>query len=227
MKSNRPDNRPNNSPNNRLNSFDNQNISYRLYLVSDQKVLQERDFLSSLEKAILGGVTMLQLRDKESSSKEFYNLALEVKKLTKKYKIPLIINDRIDIALAVDAEGVHLGQQDMPITVARPLMGPDKIIGASTATLEEAKKAESEGADYIGVGALFPTATKSNTRRVSLNQLSIIKKNVSIPVVGIGGISKSNIQSIINTGVDGAAVVSAILGQEDIQQAAYDLTKFY
>lgn len=209
------------------NSYNHKNISYRLYLVSDQKVLQNRDFLSSLEEAILGGVTVLQLRDKEASSKEFYDLALEIKKLTEKYKIPLIINDRIDIALAVDAEGVHLGQQDMPITVARGLVGPDKIIGASTATLEEARKAESEGADYIGVGALFPTATKNNTRRVSLDQLTIIKKNVSIPVVGIGGISERNIQSIISTGVDGVAVVSAILGKDDIQQATKDLTKFY
>ena len=212
---------------NHPNKFHHNNVSYRLYLVSDQKILQKRDFLSSLEKAILGGVTMLQLRDKDATSKEFYTLALEVKELTEKYSIPLIINDRIDIALAVDAEGVHLGQQDMPVAAARGLIGPDKIIGASTATLEEAQKAEAEGADYIGVGALFPTATKNNTRRVSLDQLAIIKKKVSIPVVGIGGISKSNIQSIIHTGVDGVAVVSAILGMENIQQAAKDLTKFY
>ncbi len=209
------------------NSFDKQNISYRLYLVSDQKVLRGRDFLNSLEKAILGGVTVLQLRDKDNSSKAFYTLALQVKELTEKYKIPLIINDRIDIALAVDAEGVHLGQEDLPITLARRLMGPDKIIGISTATLEEAKKAEAEGADYIGVGALFPTATKSNTRSVSLDQLTIIKENVSIPVVGIGGVSEKNMASIISTGVDGVAVVSAILGKEDVRRAAKNLTKFY
>lgn len=205
----------------------NQNISYQLYLVSDQKVLKNRDFIKSLEQAILGGVTMLQLRDKDASSKAFYTLAVEVKKLTEKYKIPLIINDRIDIALAVDAEGVHVGQQDIPIAVARRLIGPGKILGASTSTLEEAKKAEAEGADYIGVGALFPTATKSNTRSVSLELLTAIKKSVSIPVVGIGGVSKNNIKSIITTGVDGVAVVSAILGKEDIREAAKELNRFY
>ncbi len=202
-------------------------VSYRLYLVSDQRVLKGRDFIESLEQAILGGVTVLQLRDKEASSKAFYQWALEVKKLTEKYRIPLIINDRIDIALAVDAEGVHLGQQDLPIKAARRLMGPQKILGASTATLEEAKKAEAEGADYIGVGALFPTETKSNTRRVSLEQLKLIKNSVSIPVVGIGGISEDNLSSIIQTGVDGVAVVSALLGKEDIQRAAKNLTQFF
>lgn len=201
-------------------------ISYRLYLVSDQKALKGRSFIESLEQAIKGGVTVLQLRDKEASSKEFYQRALEVKKLTEKYQIPLIINDRIDIALAVDAEGVHLGQQDLPVSVARGLIGPGKILGASTATLKEAEKAEAEGADYIGVGALFPTETKSNTRRVSLDQLKLIKDSVSIPVVGIGGISQHNLESIIHTGVDGVAVVSAILGKEDIQRAAKNLTKF-
>jgi len=204
-----------------------QNISYRLYLVSDEGVLGGRDFLKSLEAAILGGVTVLQLRHKEGSSQAFYHRALKVKKLTEYYGVPLIINDRVDIALAVNAEGVHLGQQDLPVTVARRLLGPDKIIGASTATVQEAKEAEAEGADYIGVGALFPTATKNNTRSVSLERLRIIKNSLCIPVVGIGGLTKENIPSVLNTGVDGVAVVSAILAQEDIQQAAKDLTKIH
>lgn len=201
------------------------NISYRLYLVSDERVLQGRDFLKSMEQAIQGGVTVLQLRHKEGSSKAFYRRAHALKKITEEYGIPLIINDRVDIALAVKAEGVHLGQQDLPVAVARQLLGPDAIIGASTATLSEAKAAEGEGADYIGVGALFPTATKSNTRSVSLEKLKHIKDSVSIPVVAIGGLTRENIPSALATGIEGVAVVSAILAEEDIRQAAKDLRK--
>lgn len=203
------------------------NISYRLYLVSDEEVLGGRDFLKSMEEAILGGVTILQLRHKEGSSRAFYHRARELKKLTTHYNLPLIINDRVDIALAVDAEGVHLGQQDLPVPVARQLLGPDKIIGASTATLEEGRIAEAQGADYIGVGALFTTATKQDTRRVSLDTLKHIKDSVSIPVVGIGGLTKENIPSALATGIDGVAVVSAILAEEDITQAAKGLAHIY
>lgn len=207
--------------------YDKSTLSYRLYLVSDRRVLHNRDFLKSIEEALKGGVTMLQLREKDASSKAFYTLALEAKKLAEQYHIPLIINDRVDIALAVDAAGVHLGQQDLPVSVARELLGSEKILGASAATLAEAKKAEAQGADYIGVGALFPTETKNNTRKVTLEQLRTIKEQVSIPVVGIGGIHENNISSVLSTGIDGVAVVSAILGKEKIQSAAKDLTKFY
>lgn len=201
----------------------NKNINYRLYLVSDRDVLEGRDFIKSLEEAILGGVTAIQLREKNATSLEFYNLAVKVKELTTKYNIPLIINDRVDIALAVDAEGVHVGQSDLPAHIVRSILGEDKIIGVSTATLEEAQKAVEDGADYIGVGALFPTDTKTDARSVTLDQLKNIKENVNIPVVGIGGINEGNIEAVMATGIDGVAIVSAILGKENIKEAAQGL----
>lgn len=201
----------------------NKNIDYSLYLVSDRNVLNGKDFIKSLEEAILGGVTLIQLREKNTNSLEFYELAVKVKELTAKYNIPLIINDRLDIAMAVNAEGVHVGQNDMPANVARNIIGEDKILGVSVSTLEEAKKAVDDGADYIGVGALFPTDTKTDANSVSLHQIKNIKENINIPVVGIGGINKSNIKSVIDTGIDGVAVVSAILGKENIKEASQKL----
>ncbi len=201
----------------------NRNINYGLYLVSDRDVLDGRDFIRSLEEAILGGVTLIQLREKNATSLEFYSLAVKVKELASKYDIPLIINDRVDIALAVDADGVHVGQDDMPANVVRDILGKDKIIGVSTATLEEALKAVEDGADYIGVGALFPTDTKTDTRIVTLDQLKNIKENINIPVVGIGGINENNIKSVSETGIDGVAIVSAILGKGNIREAAVKL----
>lgn len=201
----------------------NKNIDYSLYLVSDRNVLKGKDFIKSLEEAILGGVTLIQLREKNANSLEFYELAVKVKELTAKYDIPLIINDRLDIAMAVDAEGVHVGQNDMPANVARNIIGEDKILGVSVSTLEEAKKAVDDGADYIGVGALFPTDTKTDANSVSLDQIKNIKENINIPVVGIGGINKSNIKSAKDTGIDGVAVVSAILGEKNIKEASEKL----
>lgn len=198
----------------------NKNVDYSLYLVTDKNVLKGNDFIKSIEEAILGGITVLQLREKDTCSSEFYRLALQVKELTTKYNIPLIINDRLDIALAVDADGLHVGQNDLPANVARAIIGEDKILGVSTATLEEARKALEDGADYIGVGALFPTDTKADTRGVSLLQLKQIKEGVNIPVVGIGGINEGNIEAVFNTGIDGAAIVSAILGKSDVRAAA-------
>lgn len=203
----------------------NKNFDYSLYLVTDKSVLKGRDFIASIEEAILGGVTIVQLREKDSSSLEFYNVALQVKELTTKYNIPLIINDRLDIALAIDAEGLHVGQSDLPASVVRSIIGDDKILGVSAATLEEAQQALQEGADYIGVGALFPTDTKANTRSVSLSQLKKIKESISLPVVGIGGINEENLKGVMNTGIDGAAIVSAILGKSDIKAAANLLKK--
>lgn len=196
---------------------------YALYLIADQEVLGDMDLAVSIEEAILGGVTVVQVREKSASSREFYYLTKRIKDVTDKYGVPLIVNDRVDLALAVDAAGVHLGQKDLPATAARKLLGPDKILGVSAATLEEAGTAEAEGADYLGVGALYPTDSKSNTRPVTLDLLKAIKETVSIPVIAIGGINHSNVGPVIKTGVDGVAVISAILKNRDIQKAAADL----
>ena len=200
-------------------------INYSLYLVTDRRILGQRDLITSIENAIKGGVTVIQLREKMVSTCEYYHLALKVKEITDKYAIPLIINDRVDIALAVDADGVHLGPEDMPVEAARRLLGPGKIIGASANCVEEALKYQVLGADYLGVGALFPTKTKNNTEHVSLEQLREIKSIVNIPVVGIGGISIENAPLVKAAGVDGIAVVSAILGSGDVQGAAKTLAE--
>lgn len=203
------------------------NIDYTLYLVSDRGVLKGRDFCQAVEQSIKGGVTLVQLREKDTSSLDFYNLAVAVKKITDKYNVPLIINDRIDIALAVDASGVHVGQSDIPAKVARKIIGEDKILGISAATLAEAKLAEAEGADYLGIGAVFPTDTKKDARSVSIELLGEIKKSLTVPVVGIGGINEDNAELLKESKIDGIAVVSAILGKENIEQAAKDmLAKF-
>lgn len=201
------------------------NIDYRLYLVTDRNLLSGRGFLKSLEEAIQGGVSVIQLREKDAPSLEFYNLAVEVKKLTKKYNIPLIINDRLDIALAAGADGVHLGQKDLPVPIARKIVGNNKLIGVSTANIEEARKAQIEGADYIGLGALFPTTTKKDTRKVTLEQAKFIRENVDIPIVGIGGVNEDNIASVMETGISGVAVASAILSKVDIKEAAKSMHK--
>lgn len=195
-------------------------VNYSLYLITDRKVLEGKELLSCIEDAIKGGVTLVQLREKNMNAFDYYNLALRVKGLLKGYGIPLIINDRVDIALAVDADGVHLGSEDLPITAARKLMGNDRIIGASANCIEEALEFQRQGADYLGVGALFPTKTKSNTEHVTLTQLKAIKEAVKIPVVGIGGISIENAASVKAAGVDGIAVASGILGSENIFEAA-------
>ena len=195
-------------------------VDYSLYLVTDRDILGDRDLCTAMEEAILGGVSIIQLREKNISSLDFYNSALKVKKVTDKYNIPLIINDRLDIALAIDAAGVHLGQSDLPCEIARKILGENKILGISTATLEEAVLAKKQGADYLGVGAMFSTSTKLNTRSVSISSLKEIKNTVNIPVVAIGGINHANYKKIISADIDGFAVVSAILGQDNIKLAA-------
>lgn len=203
------------------------NIDYTLYLVTDRDVLKGRDLCEAIEASIKGGVTLVQLREKDISSLDFYNLAMAVKKITDKHNVPLIINDRIDIALAVDAAGVHVGQNDIPTKVARKIIGEEKILGISAATLEEAKLAEAEGADYLGIGAVFLTDTKKDARSVSIELLGEIKKSLTVPVVGIGGINEDNAELLKESKIDGIAVVSAILGKENIEQAAKDmLAKF-
>ena len=165
------------------------NVNYSLYLVTDREVLKKRDLCLSVEQAIQGGVTVVQLREKDVSSLEFYKIALEVKNITDKYNVPLIINDRLDIAMAVDAAGVHVGQSDLTCEVVRKILGDNKIVGISTATVEEAIAAERNGADYIGVGAMYSTQTKTDARPVSIETLAKIKQSIHLPVVAIGGIN--------------------------------------
>lgn len=198
-------------------------VNYKLYLVTDRDLLKNTDLYAAVEEAIKGGVTLVQLREKDLTTLEFYNTALNIKKVTDKYNIPLIINDRMDIALAVNASGVHIGQKDMPCTIARKILGDDKILGVSATTLSQAIKAEKEGADYIGVGAIFNTSTKQDAKPVSIDMLKEIKETLSIPVVAIGGITIKNIHQLDSSNIDGIAVVSDILGKEDIRLASENL----
>lgn len=196
---------------------------YSLYLVTDRSYIGDRKLTTCVEEAVLGGVTMVQLREKKAPSREFYVLARQLKELLAGYQIPLIINDRLDIALAVDADGLHLGQEDLPISIARTYFGFPKIIGVSVSNVREALQAEREGANYLGAGAMFTTATKIDAKLVACEELRIIKEAVSIPVVAIGGINTENASVILQTGVDGIAVVSAILKRKDIRRSARQL----
>ncbi|MCI9575091.1 MAG: thiamine phosphate synthase [Clostridiales bacterium] len=198
-------------------------LDYTLYLVTDRSCMTSPTLEEGVEQAILGGCTMVQLREKEASAREFLETARRVQTITRRYSVPLIINDRVDLALAVDADGVHVGQQDLPCSVVRSLVGPEKIIGVSAATLAEAKQAQTDGATYLGVGAMNATTTKINTRSVTPAQLAEIKAAVAIPVVAIGGIHPATLANLSHTGVDGIAVVSAILAQPDIRLAAAQL----
>ena len=193
-------------------------IDYTLYLVTDRSVMSAKSLEQAVEQAIQGGCTVVQLREKYASSREFFETAQRVKQITDSYHIPLIINDRTDICLAVNAAGIHIGQQDLPAKIVRSMVGPDKIIGVSAATLSEAIQAEQDGADYLGA-----TSTKTNTRPVTIERLTQIKQAVQIPVVAIGGIQSSNAATLTKTGIDGIAVVSAILAQENITHAAEQL----
>ncbi len=195
-------------------------INYRLYLVTDPRWLAGRDLVSCVEEAVLGGVTVVQLREKDADSRSFFELAGRMKALTDRHGIPLIINDRLDIAQAVDAAGVHLGLDDLPVPTVRKILGPGKIVGASAATVEEALRFEKEGADYLGVGAVFDTATKLGNESVSFDDLRNIKRAVNIPVVAIGGIKAQNAGAVMRTGVDGVAVISSILAMPDVREAA-------
>lgn len=201
----------------------NLTIDYSLYLVTDQKLLNGKHLLKSIEDAIAGGVTIVQLREKELCTRDFFDLAVQVKAVTDKYQVPLIINDRLDIALAVNAAGLHIGQDDLPVTIVRKIMGPAKFLGTSVANVEEAITAQFEGADYLGVGAIFPTGTKLDAQLVTLETLQQIKNQVTIPVVAIGGINQNNAKIVMNEKIDGIAVVSAILAEQDCMKAAQNL----
>lgn len=195
-------------------------IDYTLYLCTDRRLMTTETIEESVELAVKGGVSVVQLREKECTSREFYHMAKAVKTITDAYEVPLIINDRIDIALAVEADGVHLGQQDVPVSVARDLLGADKIVGATANTVELAVQAWRDGADYLGVGDIFGTTTKSDTHHITLDELKEIRDSVQIPVVAIGGVKEENIALLKPTGVEGAAVISAVVGQKDITAAA-------
>lgn len=195
----------------------------KLYLVTDSTGLAEEDFLRKTEEALKGGVTLLQLREKEKSTREYIALAEKVHAISKKYNVPLLIDDRIDVALAVGVEGVHLGQSDMPIDIARKLMGDGYIIGATTKTVPQALEAYENGADYLGVGAIYPTTTKVKTVLTSVETLQAICKAVPIPVNAIGGLNKDNINVLENTDIAGICVVSAIMKANDTKKATEEL----
>lgn len=199
------------------------NFDISLYLVTDSSYHDEISFLSTIEKACQGGVTFLQLREKTKSSREYLNLAVKVKNITDKYNIPLIIDDRIDVAMACDAAGVHLGAEDIPVKTARKIMGNDKIIGATAKTVENATKAFEDGADYIGTGAIFPTTTKVVTVLTEVSTLNKICRAVPIPVIAIGGLNLSNMDILKDSPIDGMAVVSAIMKASDPKETAREL----
>lgn len=189
-------------------------------MVTDRAWLNGKQLEDDVEAAILGGVTIVQLREKDLSSKDFFTTALKIKQVTDHYRIPLIINDRLDIALAVDAAGLHVGQSDLPPAIARRLLGPGKILGVSVANQEEAVQAERAGADYLGAGAVFPTGTKQDADYVDYHELQRITGAVKIPVVAIGGINEANALRLKGSGIKGIAVVSAVFGKSDPQKAA-------
>lgn len=195
-------------------------LNLQLYLITDRTGYSEEEFLWKVEQALQGGVTFLQLREKEASTREYLALAEKVHCLTKRYGVPLLIDDRVDVAMAIDAEGVHLGQSDLPVSVARKMLGPDKIIGATAKTVAQAKEAFEMGADYLGVGAIYPTTTKVKTVRTSVETLGEICKAVPIPVNAIGGLNQDNIDVLQGIPIHGICVVSAIMKADDPKQAA-------
>lgn len=203
------------------------NFDYTLYLVTDRQLMSCDSLTEAVEQAILGGCTMIQLREKELSSLEFYNQAVAVKQVTDKYHIPLIINDRIDIAMAVQATGVHIGQHDLPAAAVRKVIGENMLLGVSASSIAEAIQAQPDGADYLGVGAMFPTGTKTDADSVSMEELQKIRAAVSLPIVVIGGINKGNAGRFKPMGIDGLAVVSAIIAQSDIKAAAAELKDLF
>lgn len=200
---------------------------YSLYLVTDRSLMTTDTLSEAVEQAILGGCTMVQLREKNISSLDFFKLATEIKAVTDSFGVPLIINDRIDIALAVHAAGVHIGQSDIPAAIVREIIGDDMLMGVSASSVSEAIQAQKDGADYLGVGAMFPTGTKTNATIVSIKELQNIRQSVALPIVAIGGINKENAGLFHDMGIDGLAVVSAIIAQPNIRQAASELKRIF
>ncbi len=197
----------------------------KLYLVTDRKWLNGHKLTDDLEKAILGGVTTIQLREKNLSNEEFISIAKDVKKVCQKYHIPLIINDNLEVALAINSDGIHIGQNDIPASIVRKQIGPDKILGVSVHNLKEAFQAKIDGADYVGVGAIFSTETKNDATNVTLDSLKKICDNIDLPVVAIGGINLDNISKLKDINIAGIAVVSAIMNADDITAASGQLVR--
>jgi len=203
-------------------------IDYSLYLVTDRDLMYAKSVEECVEQAVSGGCTVVQIREKTASSREFYEIAMRTHKITKSYGVPLIINDRADIALAVNAEGVHIGQKDLPYKETRRIMGKNKIIGVSVSNLKEAiAAAEEKGVDYLGVGAMFTTDTKKDADSTSMDELRRIREKIKLPLVVIGGVNKNNIPLFAGTGIDGVAVVSAIVSQKDASVAAHELMTLF
>ena len=194
-----------------------------LYFITDSTNYSEEEFLSRVEQALRGGVTLLQLREKSKSTREYLELAEKVHELTKRYGVPLVIDDRVDVAMAIDAEGVHVGAGDLPVAIARKLMGDDKIVGATAKTVPWAMEAWEQGADYLGVGAIYPTTTKVKTVLTSTDTLRDICAAVPIPVNAIGGLNRDNIDVLSGIPIAGLCAVSAIMKADDPKKAAAEL----
>ncbi len=199
--------------------------SLLLYAVTDRHWLGDRTLYDVVRESLEGGVTFLQLREKDLDDENFYKEAVRLQEMAREYGVPFVVNDNVDIAVRMDADGVHVGQSDMEAGDVRALIGPDKILGVSAQTVEQAVLAEKRGADYLGVGAVFPTGSKDDAVEVSHETLKAICEAVSIPVVAIGGITVNNTPELAGSGICGIAVISAIYGQEDIYQATVSLKK--
>ena len=189
----------------------------RLYLVTNRYQDSLESFLEKIETACRSGVTIVQLREKNLTTNQYYQLAKQVKEITDAYQVPLIIDDRLDVCLAVDAAGLHIGDDELPVLVARQVLGPDKILGVTAKTVKRALEAEEGGADYLGTGAIFPTTTKENAPITLISTLKTICQRVAIPVVAIGGLTSENIDQLIGTGIAGVAVVRDLMQAEDIE----------
>lgn len=192
-------------------------LDYRVYLVTDTVYFNDDNIWNKMEAALRGGVTLVQYRDKTQESRILYERALKMKALCDKYNVPMLVDDRADIAFAVGAAGVHVGQSDLPAEVARRMLGADAIIGVSAHNAEEALAAEAAGADYLGCGAVYPTGTKKDTSVIGVEGLKAIRAVTKLPFVGIGGVTLANYRDVLNAGADGAAIVSAILSADDIE----------
>ena len=193
----------------------------RLYLVTNRYQDSLESFLKKVETACRSGVTIIQLREKNLTTNQYYQLAKQVKEITDAYQVPLIIDDRLDICLAVDAAGLHIGDDELPVSVARQVLGPEKILGVTAKTVKRALEAETSGADYLGTGAIFPTTTKENAPITLISTLKTICQTVAIPVVAIGGLTSENIDQLIGTGIAGVAVVRDLMQAEDIEAKAH------
>lgn len=191
--------------------------SLRLYLVTNRYQDSLESFLKKVETACRSGVTIIQLREKNLTTNQYYHLAKQVKKITDAYQVPLIIDDRLDVCLAVDAAGLHIGDDELPVSVARQVLGPEKILGVTAKTVKRALEAEEGGANYLGTGAIFPTTTKENAPITLISTLKTICQRVAIPVVAIGGLTSENIEQLIGTGIAGVAVVRDLMLAEDIE----------